>query len=186
EMSPSLMIKVNRNLFITDRIKEFIKYKGFQVAPAELEEILITHPAVSDAAVVGFYCEPEATEYPLGYVTLRAGYEQSSELIHEIKKYIADRVAPHKRLRDVIYIDKIPKSAAGKLLRRLLKEKAKAEISEDFEDFKQLSSVKNLVPVLIISVGLPAYHAVMDAFATNGQNKRRDENSRCLPLHNRR
>ncbi|CAG8621128.1 10435_t:CDS:2, partial [Acaulospora morrowiae] len=79
------------NLYITDCIKE-----GFQVTPAELEEI-ITHSAVSDAAVVGFYCEPEATEYPLDCFTLQAGYEQSLELIHKIKNCVADRVALHKR-----------------------------------------------------------------------------------------
>ncbi|CAG8729176.1 15678_t:CDS:2, partial [Acaulospora morrowiae] len=115
------------NLYITDRIKELIKYKGFQVAPAELEEILISHPAVSDAAVVGFYCEADATEYPLAYVTLQVSHEQSPELLREIQNYVADQVAPHKRLRDVICIDQIPKSASGKLLRRVLKEKAKAE-----------------------------------------------------------
>ncbi|CAG8729092.1 9040_t:CDS:2, partial [Acaulospora morrowiae] len=115
------------NLYITDRIKELIKYKGFQVAPAELEEILISHPAVSDAAVVGFNCEADATEYPLAYVTLKVGHEQSPELLREIQNYVTDQVAPHKRLRDVICIDQIPKSASGKLLRRVLREKAKAE-----------------------------------------------------------
>ncbi|CAG8665349.1 6142_t:CDS:1, partial [Acaulospora colombiana] len=69
---------------------------GFQVAPAELEEILITHPAITDAAVVGYNCEAEATEYSLAYVTLKQGYEKSSELSYEIQKYVADKVAPYK------------------------------------------------------------------------------------------
>ncbi|CAG8706243.1 10559_t:CDS:2, partial [Acaulospora morrowiae] len=71
--------------------QELIKYKGLQVAPAELEEIIITHPAVSDAAVVGFNCEADATEYPLAYITLRTGYEQSPEIFLEIMDYVANK-----------------------------------------------------------------------------------------------
>ncbi|CAG8508153.1 16160_t:CDS:2, partial [Acaulospora colombiana] len=115
------------NLYIVDRVKELIKYKCFQVAPAELEEILVSYPAVLDTAVVGVYCEEDATEYVLAYVVLQTGYEQSPELITKIKEYVSDRVAPHKKLKDVIFIDQIPKSASGKILRRILREKAKVE-----------------------------------------------------------
>ncbi|CAG8513240.1 14713_t:CDS:2, partial [Acaulospora colombiana] len=113
------------NLYIVDRVKELIKYKGFQVPPAELEEILVSYPAVSDAAVIGAYCEADATEYALAYVVLQTDYEQSPELINKIKGYVSDRVAPHKRLKDVIFIDRIPKSVSGKILRRELREKAR-------------------------------------------------------------
>ncbi|CAG8657993.1 1104_t:CDS:2, partial [Acaulospora colombiana] len=112
------------NLYIVDRVKELIKYKGFQVPPAELEEILISHQAVLDAAVIGVYCEADATEYALAYVVPQTGYERSQESIHEIKEYVSNRVAPHKRLKDLLFIDQIPKSASGKILRRILKEKA--------------------------------------------------------------
>ncbi|CAG8783940.1 2622_t:CDS:2, partial [Acaulospora morrowiae] len=106
------------NLFIVDRVKELIKYKGFQVPPAELEEILVSHPAVADAAVIGVNCEADATEYPLAYVKLLDGHEQSPDLSYEIKKFVSDQVATHKRLKGVLFIDQIPKNTSGKILRR--------------------------------------------------------------------
>lgn len=106
--------------FITDRVKELIKYKGFQVPPAELEGILLTHPAVADAAVVGVPDE-EAGELPKAYVVLKPGQSATPD---EIKKYVGKMVAPYKSLRGgVEFIDVIPKSTSGKLLRRKLKEK---------------------------------------------------------------
>ncbi|CAG8792610.1 13654_t:CDS:1, partial [Acaulospora morrowiae] len=68
----------------------------------------------------------DATEYPLAYIKLQTGYEQSPEIFREIMDYVANKVAPYKRLRDVLYIDQIPKSASGKILRRILREKAKS------------------------------------------------------------
>ncbi|CAG8588370.1 16931_t:CDS:10, partial [Cetraspora pellucida] len=99
------------NFFIVDRIKELIKYKGFQVAPAELESILLTHEAVSDAAVIGEYYEAEATELPVAYVTIKNEYEKSQDLAKNIQCYVDEKVAPHKKIRGgVLFLDKIPKS----------------------------------------------------------------------------
>jgi acyl-CoA synthetase (AMP-forming)/AMP-acid ligase II len=101
---------------ILDRLKEFIKYKGFQVAPAELEDLLMAHEAIDDAAVVPSPDE-EAGELPKGFIVLKPGVEIDAE---EIKRYVAERVAPHKKLRLVEFVMEIPKSAAGKLLRKVL------------------------------------------------------------------
>ena len=100
--------------FIVDRVKELIKYKGLQIAPAELEALLLGHPAITDAAVVPVE-DAEAGEVPKGYVVTRA-----SVTPEEIMAYVAERVAPYKRLRQVEVIDQIPKSPSGKILRRLL------------------------------------------------------------------
>jgi acyl-CoA synthetase (AMP-forming)/AMP-acid ligase II len=102
------------HFFIVDRAKELIKYKGFQVAPAELEAILLTHPAIADAAVIPLP-DDEAGEVPKAYVVLNE--EASADAIIE---YIAERVAPFKKIRHIEFIDKIPKSASGKILRRVL------------------------------------------------------------------
>lgn len=102
------------NFFIVDRVKELIKYKGFQVAPAELEALLLTHPAVADAAVIPSP-DNEVGELPKAYlVTLEDTKEEA------IMLWVAKRVAPHKRIRRIVFIDKIPKSASGKILRRVL------------------------------------------------------------------
>jgi acyl-CoA synthetase (AMP-forming)/AMP-acid ligase II len=103
-------------LYVTDRVKELIKYKGMQVAPAELEALLITHPAITDAAVVR-YPDEEAGEVPKAFI-VRRGDDSPSE--DEVKAWVAERVSPHKRVRHVEFIDAIPKSASGKILRRLL------------------------------------------------------------------
>jgi acyl-CoA synthetase (AMP-forming)/AMP-acid ligase II len=101
-------------LFVEDRLKELIKVKGFQVAPAELEAILRAHPAVADAAVIGVPDE-RAGEVPKAIV-VRAAEISGEQLI----AHVADRVAPHKRLREVEFADAIPTSPSGKTLRRLL------------------------------------------------------------------
>ncbi|CAG8645289.1 26322_t:CDS:10 [Dentiscutata erythropus] len=99
---------------------------GFQVAPSELESILLTHDAVSDAGVTGYYSEEEATEIPIAYVTIKDGYEKSQSLAEEIRSFVDEKVAPHKKLRGgILFIDKIPKNGSGKILRRSLKEKLK-------------------------------------------------------------
>ena len=106
--------------FLVDRLKELIKYKGFQVPPAELEAVLITHPAVSDAAVIPSPDE-EAGEVPKAFVVL------SEEVpLEDIQAFVAERVAPHKRIRLIERVDEIPKSASGKILRRVLVEKERA------------------------------------------------------------
>ena len=100
--------------FIVDRVKELIKYKGLQIAPAELEALLLGHPAIADAAVVAMPDE-EAGEVPKAFVVTRG--EISCE---EVMAYVAAHVAPYKKLRAVEMLDQIPKSASGKILRRVL------------------------------------------------------------------
>jgi acyl-coenzyme A synthetase/AMP-(fatty) acid ligase len=100
-----------------DRLKELIKYKGSQVAPAELEALLLTHPAVADAAVVPSPDE-EAGEIPKAYVVRKS---LSADVTpDELMAYVAGRVAPYKKIRQLEFIEQIPKSASGKILRRVL------------------------------------------------------------------
>lgn len=106
-------------LTITDRKKEMIKWKGFGVAPAELEAVLHEHPAVADAAVVG-KPDLEAGEIPKAFVVLRAGRAASGE---ELMAFVAARVAGYKRVREVEVVDAIPRTASGKILRRVLRER---------------------------------------------------------------
>ena len=110
-------------LYVVDRLKELIKYKGYQVAPAELEHLLLTHPAVADAAVVP-RPDPEAGEVPVAHVALR-GPATAEELL----AYVAERVAPYKRVRAVRLTDSVPRSPAGKLLRRVLVEAERAGVA---------------------------------------------------------
>ncbi|CAG8805319.1 5746_t:CDS:2, partial [Dentiscutata erythropus] len=101
------------NYNIADRKKELIKYKDFQVAPSELESVLLTHDTVSDAAVIGYYSEEEATEIPVAYVIIKEGHEQSQALAKEIQSFVNEKVEQHKKLRGgVLFIDRIPKSEA--------------------------------------------------------------------------
>jgi 4-coumarate--CoA ligase len=102
-------------LFITDRLKELIKVKGYQVAPAELEALLYTHPSVADAAVIGRPDE-RAGEMPVAYVVPRGGLDRQ-----ELKGWVAQRVGEYKQLGDVVFCESIPKSPAGKILRRVLR-----------------------------------------------------------------
>jgi acyl-CoA synthetase (AMP-forming)/AMP-acid ligase II len=105
--------------FIVDRTKELIKYKGMQVAPAELEALLLTHPNVLDAAVVR-RADEEAGEVPKAYIVLKADDASRAVKPEAISAWVAERVAPHKRIRHIEFIDAIPKSASGKILRRVL------------------------------------------------------------------
>jgi acyl-CoA synthetase (AMP-forming)/AMP-acid ligase II len=102
---------------ITDRLKELIKVKGFQVAPAELEGLLCTHPAVSDAAVVGVP-DGAAGEIPKAFVVPRG-----KVVPDEVMAWVAERVAPYKRVRAIEVVDEIPKLPSGKILRRVLRER---------------------------------------------------------------
>jgi acyl-CoA synthetase (AMP-forming)/AMP-acid ligase II len=104
------------HFFIVDRAKELIKYKGFQVPPAELEALLLTHPAVADAAVIPCQ-DDEAGEIPKAFVVLRG-----KATAEELMDFVAGQVAPHKKIRLLEFIDKIPKSPSGKILRRVLVE----------------------------------------------------------------
>ncbi|MCB9148985.1 MAG: 4-coumarate--CoA ligase family protein [Caldilineaceae bacterium] len=103
--------------YIVDRVKELIKYKGFQVAPAELEALLLTHPAIVDAAVIPSTDE-EAGEVPKAFVVRKGALEGE-----ELMAWVAARVSPHKKIRRLEFVDEIPKSASGKILRRVLVER---------------------------------------------------------------
>ena len=119
------------NFYITDRVKELIKYKGFQVPPAELEGLLVSHDKVDDVAVLGIQRDDLATEVPLAYVVPKSGIDPSPQLEKEIMDWLASKVANHKRLRGgVKFTDEIPKSASGKILRRMLKVKYQDEMKQ--------------------------------------------------------
>lgn len=112
------------DFFIVDRVKELIKYKGLQIAPAELEAVLLTHPAVADAAVIPIPDE-EAGEVPKALVLLKA--DATPE---ELMAFVAQRVAPYKKIRKIEIIDQIPKTASGKILRRVLVDRERGRRAE--------------------------------------------------------
>ncbi|KAI0137007.1 putative phenylacetyl-CoA ligase [Xylariales sp. AK1849] len=121
-------IDAKENFFVTDRLKELIKYKGFQVAPAELEGVLLGHSDIADVCVIPAFDQQRATEVPRAYVVLTPGTLRTEEKAKEIVQWLSTKVSPHKQLRGGIrYIDAIPKNASGKILRRILKEQAKQE-----------------------------------------------------------
>jgi acyl-CoA synthetase (AMP-forming)/AMP-acid ligase II len=103
---------------VVDRVKELIKYKGYQVAPAELEAVLIAHPEIADAAVIGVHDKESGEELPKAFVVRSPGSELTEKAVME---YMAGKVAPHKKIRFVEFIDAVPKSSAGKILRKDLK-----------------------------------------------------------------
>jgi acyl-CoA synthetase (AMP-forming)/AMP-acid ligase II len=108
-------------IYLVDRLKELIKYNAQQVAPAELEDIIQSHPNVLDAAVIGAPDEA-AGEIPMAFVVRKDGaYLDAAELM----SFVAVRVAPHKKVRAVEFVDEIPKSPSGKILRSLLKERVR-------------------------------------------------------------
>ncbi|MCZ0207998.1 4-coumarate--CoA ligase family protein [Streptomyces sp. UMAF16] len=107
-------------LFVVDRVKELIKYKGYQVAPAELEALLLTHPGIADAAVIGAR-DADGNEIPHAFVVRRPGADGPAE--DEILGFVAERVAPYKRVRRITFTDTVPRAASGKILRRQLRER---------------------------------------------------------------
>nr|AIY24980.1 4-coumarate:CoA ligase [Mangifera indica]AIY24982.1 4-coumarate:CoA ligase [Mangifera indica] len=112
----------DEELFIVDRMKEIIKYKGFQVAPAELEAMLLSHPRISDAAVVPMN-DDQAGEVPVAFVVK----ENNSEITEdEVKQFISKQVVFYKRINRVFFIDAIPKAPSGKILRKDLRAKLAA------------------------------------------------------------
>jgi acyl-CoA synthetase (AMP-forming)/AMP-acid ligase II len=108
---------------IHDRAKEMIKYKGYQIAPAELESLIMEHPDVADVAVIPKDSGTADGEFPKAFVVRRAGTDVGADAI---QTFVAERVAPYKKVREVEFIDAIPKNPSGKILRRELKAKERA------------------------------------------------------------
>ena len=110
------------NVYVVDRAKELIKYKGYQVAPAELEALLMTHEDIADAAVVGFIREEDGEELPRAFVVAQHRDGNPVEVDKEaLMEWVAERVAPYKKIRMVEVIAEIPKSGTGKILRKDLR-----------------------------------------------------------------
>ncbi len=104
-------------VYILDRKREMIKFQDTQVAPAELEAILMEHPAVQDCAVVGI-ADDQSGEIPKAFIVLREGWTVDPE---ELMEFVADRVPSYKQIREVALITEVPKNPSGKILRRVLK-----------------------------------------------------------------
>ena len=111
------IIDEHGHMSIVDRMKELIKFKGFQVAPAELEALLITHPKVADVAVIGIP-DDEAGELPKAFVTTPPG---ESVTLEEIQALVSENLVSYKQIRELEVIEAIPKSASGKILRKDLR-----------------------------------------------------------------
>ncbi|KAL3474066.1 amp dependent CoA ligase [Aspergillus californicus] len=121
-----LKIDEHHNFWVTDRLKEMIKYKGFQIAPSELEDLLLRHPDVIDAAVCAVYDDTQATEVPLAYVSLTPGTvnladSEKQKVLDGIRAWMDGQLAGYKKLRGgVFHLQTLPKTPTGKILRRLL------------------------------------------------------------------
>jgi acyl-coenzyme A synthetase/AMP-(fatty) acid ligase len=106
--------------FVVDRRKEMIKYKGFPVAPAEVEALLLEHPAVRDCGVVG-RADACAGEIPVAFIVLREGSVASSKLEEDLCGFVAERLTPYKQPRRIHFVDALPRTPSGKILRRELR-----------------------------------------------------------------
>jgi acyl-coenzyme A synthetase/AMP-(fatty) acid ligase len=106
---------------VVDRRKEMIKYKGFPVAPAEVEAVLLEHPAVRECGVVG---RPDAAagEIPVAFIALREGFVTDKKMEDELCAFVADRLTRYKQPREVHFVEVVPKTASGKILRRELRQ----------------------------------------------------------------
>ncbi|MET8172414.1 4-coumarate--CoA ligase family protein [Streptomyces clavifer] len=111
-------------LFVVDRVKELIKYKGYQVAPAELEALLLTHESVADAAVIGVL-DADGNEIPKAYLV--RGPAAQDLTAEDVMAYVAERVAPYKKVRRAEFIEAVPRAASGKILRRELRDREKKQ-----------------------------------------------------------
>ncbi len=106
--------------FIVDRRKEMIKYKGFPIAPAEVESVLLEHPAVRDAGVVGV-TDVDAGEIPCAFIVLRDGHPGSEKIGDELRDFVAGRLTPYKQPRRIEFVANVPRNPSGKILRRELR-----------------------------------------------------------------
>jgi acyl-CoA synthetase (AMP-forming)/AMP-acid ligase II len=124
--------KKTKKWYIVDRKKELIKVRGFQVAPPELETVLLTHPHIVDAAVIGVkHVGDTDAEHPRAYVIKRPAEEAKNLDEAAVKKYCGERLAKFKELTGgVKFVDSIPKNASGKILKRVLRDMAKAELEQ--------------------------------------------------------
>ncbi|MFF3840034.1 AMP-binding protein [Streptomyces sp. NPDC001930] len=118
-------------LYVVDRVKELIKYKGFQVAPAELEALLLTHEGVADAAVIGV-TDADGTEIPKAYVVRQAAAPGLTA--EDVMAHVAARVSPYKKVRDVEFIEAVPRAASGKILRRELRDRDREARERELRD----------------------------------------------------
>lgn len=109
-------------LFVVDRVKELIKYKGYQVAPAELEALLLTHASIADAAVIGVY-DADGNEIPKAFVVRQPAAPGLTA--DDVMAYVAGHVAPYKKIRRVEFTDAVPRAVSGKILRRELRDREK-------------------------------------------------------------
>ena len=110
-------------VYIVDRLKELIKYKGYQVPPAELESVLLTHPSIADVGVIGVTDTESGEEIPKAFVVTQPGTDLAEA---DVMEFVAERVAPYKKVRRVEFIDAVPKSASGKILRKNLRARGSA------------------------------------------------------------
>lgn len=118
-----------RKWYIVDRRKELIKVRGFQVAPPELEAVLLSHPQVIDAAVIGITIPGATTEFPRAYVVRRQTTDGEKVTEEELRKYVLDRLARYKELTGgVKFVGSIARNPSGKILKRVLREDAKKEV----------------------------------------------------------
>lgn len=118
-----------RKWYIVDRKKELIKVRGFQVAPPELEAVLLSHPQIVDCAVIGITIPGANTEFPRAYVVRRPGGDGNRPTEDEVKRYVLDRLARYKALTGgVKFVGSIARNPSGKILKRVLREDAKNEI----------------------------------------------------------
>ncbi len=106
--------------YVLDRSKEMIKFKGFPVAPAEVESVLLEHSAVRDCGVVA-KLDPDAGEIPCAFVVLREGFTPGDALDKELRRFVADRLAHHKQPREIRFVEAVPRTPSGKILRRELR-----------------------------------------------------------------
>lgn len=114
--------------YIVDRKKELLKVRGFQVAPPELEAVLLSHPQIVDTAVIGVKARDD--ELPRAYVVKRAGKDGEALTEGEVKDHLASKLTKYKHLDGgVAFLPEIPKTASGKILKRILREQAKKEMS---------------------------------------------------------
>jgi acyl-CoA synthetase (AMP-forming)/AMP-acid ligase II len=113
-------VDVDGWLYIVDRVKELVKYKGYQVAPAELEAVLLTHPAIADAAVIGVTDE-DGNEVPKAFVVRQQGEAGARLSEQDVLAYVAERVSPYKKVRRLEFTPGVPRAVSGKILRRELR-----------------------------------------------------------------